>query len=251
MTTQEQATTTDPSADPELERIVREESECLARVQQHLAERRTASTGERALADYDREMLALRDEIAAARLEDVPPLLEEMERLQHLARRKREVVEGYVDPLSPYFGRMVLQEGDRRREVLIGRGTYLDTKSAVRIVDWRDAPVSRLYYRYDEGDEYDEVFGEREVSGELLVRRSVTISDGRLQRINAPQGTFVQTRQHGWLRLDENTTRLTGGQGTAVRAERHQRPGKLGIGEDLISGDDKHLKEITPLIDKR
>lgn len=251
VTTQEQAPATDPSADPELERIVREESECLARVLRHLAERRTASTGERALADYDREMLALRDEIATARLEDVPPLLEEMERLQHLARRKRDTVEGYVDPSSPYFGRMVLQEGDRRREVLIGRGTYLDTTSGVRIVDWRDAPVSRLYYRYEEGEEYDEVFGEREVSGELLVRRSVTITDGRLQRINAPQGTFVHSRQRGWLRLDESATRLAGGQGTAVRAERHQRPGKLGVGDELIGSDDKHLKEITPLIDKR
>lgn len=237
--------------DDDLHRIVAEESECLARVQKHLAERKSVSTGERALADYDREMLALRDEIAAARMEDVPPLLEEMERLQHLARRKRDTVEGYVDPLSPYFGRMVLQEGERRREVLIGRGTYLDTKSGVRIVDWRDAPVSRLYYRYDEGDDYDEVFGEREVSGEMLVRRSVTIADGRLQRINAPQGTFVQSRRQGWLRLDANSTRLAGGQGSAVRAEQHHKPGKLGIGEDLISGDDKHLKEITPLIDKR
>lgn len=253
VTLEEQAPSTGPLADPELERIVREESECLARVQRHLAERRTAtaSTGERALADYDREMLALRDEIAAARLEDVPPLLEEMERLQHLSRRKRDTVEGYVDPLSPYFGRMVLQEGERRREVLIGRGTYLDTKSAVRIVDWRDAPVSRLYYRCDEGEEYDEVFGEREVTGEVLVRRSVTISEGRLMRISAPQGTFVQSRQHGWLRLEDLSTRLTGGQGSAVRPERHQRPGKLGVGEDLIGGEDKHLKEITPLIDKR
>src|SRR5690606_276276 len=138
-------------------------------------------------------MLDLRDQIAPARLEDVPPLLEEMERLQHLARRKRDSVEGSVDPMSPDFGRMVLQEGDRRREVLIGRATYLDTKSGLRIVDWRDAPVSRLYYRYEEGDEYDEVFGEREVSGELLVRRSLTIVDGALKRINAPQGNFVYT----------------------------------------------------------
>src|SRR5690606_7026381 len=116
------------------------------------------------------ELLALRDQINEARLEDIPPLIEEMERLSEVAARRAKVTEGVVDPRSPYFGRLVLEEGDRKREVLIGRSTYLDSKTGIRIVDWRDAPVSRLYYRYEEGDEYDEEFGGREVTGEILTR---------------------------------------------------------------------------------
>ncbi len=134
--------------------------------------------------------------------------------------------------------------------MLIGRSTYLDTDSGVRIVDWRDAPVSRLYYRYQEGDSYDEVFGGREVQGEILVRRSVTILDGELCRINAPQGRFARSRPGEWRRLSVAAGKLSGGQGVALRAEEHHRPGRLGVGDEQLS-EDKHLKEITALIDPR
>lgn len=237
--------------DPELARIVSEEEACLGRVLDHLNQRRREEPS-RAAVDYDAELLSLRDQIATARAEDVPPLLEQMERLQALASRRQEAAEAQVDPQSPYFGRMVLDEDGRRREVLIGRGTHLDTKSGIRIVDWRDAPVSRLYYRYAEGDEYDEVFGDREVNGTVAVRRSVTISERELRRINAPQGTFARSKKHGWVRLDSSATRLHGGQGSAVRAETTVRElGKLGVGDALTDTEDKHLKEITPLIDPR
>jgi DNA helicase II / ATP-dependent DNA helicase PcrA len=236
-------------ADPELERVVAEEEACLQRVLEHLRLRK-ARPSERPPVDYDAELLSLRDQIATARLEDVPPLVEQMERLQSLAARRREIAEGHVDARSPYFGHLVLQEGNRRREVLIGRTTYLDTQSGVRIVDWRDAPVSRLYYRYDEGDEYEETFGDREISGEMVIRRSVTITDGVLRRITSPQGTFVRGSSGRWRRMEASSAKLRGGQGSATRAERHERPGKLGVGGDEL-GENKHLKEITPLIDAR
>jgi DNA helicase-2/ATP-dependent DNA helicase PcrA len=250
--TQPQTQTGAEPRDAELERIVAEEEQCLRRVLDHLAERATRQRPERGTAatDYETQMIALRDEIAAARLEDVPPLVEQMERLQMLAAHRREHTEGFVDLRSPYFGRMVLEERGRRREVLIGRSTYLDTASGVRIVDWRDAPVSRLYYRYDEGEEYDEVFGEREVNGEVVTRRSVSIVDGTLRRISTPQGTFARTGSGGWRRLGDSALRLSGGQGSAIRPEQHHRPGKLGVSDAEIS-EDKQLKEITALIDRR
>jgi len=235
--------------DSELARIVGEEQRCLDRVLEHLRARQ-GRPSERPPVDYDAELLSLRDQIASARLEDVPPLVEQMERLQSLASRRREIAEGHVDARSPYFGHLVLEEGQRRREVLIGRTTYLDTQSGVRIVDWRDAPVSRLYYRYEEGDEYEETFGDREISGIMITRRSVTINDGVLRRITTPQGTFVRGANGQWRRADVASTKLRGGQGSATRAERHQRPGKLGIGGDDL-GENKHLREITPLIDQR
>lgn len=238
-----------PAQDPEESRIVGEEEQCLTRVLEHL-DARKARESERPPIDYESQMLALRDEIAVARLEDVPPLVEQMERLQVLAAHQSTSTESYVDAKSPYFGRMVLEENGRRREVLIGRGTHLDTKSGVRIVDWRDAPISRLYYRYDEGDEYDEVFGGREVTGEVITRRSVSIVDRTLRRITAPQGTFARTAGGRWRRLGTDALKLHGGQGTAARAEQLHKPGKLGIGGDDLT-EDKHLKEITALIDKR
>jgi DNA helicase-2/ATP-dependent DNA helicase PcrA len=202
----------------------------------------------RRLIDYDRQLLDLRDQIAQARLEDVPPLLEQMERLQNLAARQGQSSVGHVDAKSPYFGRMVLSESGRHREILIGRSTYVDTGASVRIVDWRDAPVSRLYYRYDEGDSYEETFGEREVEGEILIRRSLTVVDARLRRIVAPQGVFVHPSNGDWKRGGVGL-KLQGGQGMAARADHHRR-GKLGIGSDEGT-EDRHLKAITALIDPR
>jgi DNA helicase-2/ATP-dependent DNA helicase PcrA len=238
----------DPSADPDLERIVVEEQRCLDRVLTHLEEARHRP--KRQSIDYDSQLLSLRDQISAARMEDVPPLLEQMERLQGLAARQRDFSQGYADPRAPYFGRMVLREGGKTREVLIGRTTYVDSNAGVRIVDWRDAPISRLYYRYAEGDEYDEIFGEREVQGEVVIRRSVSVIDGMLRRIVTPDGMLVRNDKGVWRRAGAGT-RLAGGQGAAIRADQYHRPGKLGLGAEAAFGEDKHLKEITGLIDPR
>ncbi len=246
MTTNSEPGTTDPDRD----RIVAEEQTCLDRVLEHVATRRAPKV-QHDIADYDARLLDLRDQIAQARLEDVPPLVQEMERLQVLAARLRDATtEVQIDANSPYFGRLVLEENGRKREVLIGRGTYLDTQAGIRIVDWRDAPVSRLFYRYDEGADYDEEFGGREVSGTVQVRRSLVIADAVLERISSPQGSFARQRGGGWRRLAESATRLAGGAGSAIRAEQHHKPGRLGTRQDSGS-EDKVLREITALIDKR
>jgi DNA helicase-2/ATP-dependent DNA helicase PcrA len=235
--------------DPELGTITADEERCLERVVSHVQARPTAQVARR-LIDYDRQLIDLRDQIAQARLEDVPPLLEQMERLQNLAARQGQSTTGHIDTRSPYFGRMVLCEDGRNREILIGRSTYVDTRAGVRIVDWRDAPVSRLFYRYNEGDEYEETFGERDVEGEIVTRRSLTIVDSRLRRIVAPQGVFVRQGSDGEWRRGGSGLKLAGGQGSALRADQHHRPGKLGVGADE-GGEDRHLKAITALIDPR
>ncbi len=237
--------------DPELDRIVEEEERCLHKVLTHLDARPASPPPEdKPRSTYDEDLLSLRDQMATARSEDLPPLLEQMARLQSLAARRREPTEVAVDARSPYFGRLVLEEGGKRREVLIGRGTSLDTRAGVRIVDWRDAPVSRLYYRYEEGDEYDEVFGDREVTGQVLTRRSLGIQERRLRRIGCPQGAFARNATGAWRRLDQGSTQLRGGAGSATRAEQHHRAGKLGV-SGAEEREDKHLKEITALIDPR
>lgn len=233
-------------------RIIGEEEKTLARIQKHLEARMEAlrtRIHEAAPLDYDEELLSLRNQIKEARLEDVPPLIEEMERLTEVAARRGKVVEGAIDAQSPYFGHLILEENDKKREVLIGKATYLDPKTNVRIVDWRDAPVSRIYYRYEEGDEYEENFGGREVLGDVLMRRSVAINGGVLRRVGSPQGIFVRKTDGTWLRAGDSA-RLKGGQGAAMRAEDHHSPGKLGVRID-DGREEKFLPEITALIDAR
>src|SRR3954470_23162776 len=112
--------------DEEMEHIVAEETRVLSRVLKHLAARQVRRIGR---IDYDQELISLRDQIAEARLEDVPALVAQMERLQQVAARRADIVDEHVDIGSPYFGRIVLQEGERKREVLIGRSTYLDPRT--------------------------------------------------------------------------------------------------------------------------
>ncbi|MDD9970600.1 MAG: AAA family ATPase [Myxococcales bacterium] len=235
-------------ADPEMQTIVSDEERVLARVLKNLENRKRRS---RNGIDYDAELIALRDQIGEARLEDVPALVAQMERLQQVAARRADVVDENIDPTSPYFGRIVLEEGDRRRQVLIGRATYLDSKTGVQIVDWRDAPVSRVYYRYEEGDDYDEVFGGRPVEGEVLVRRSLSIAGAALKRIGCPQGTFIRRRSGHWVRAGESATQLAGGQGLAPRPSHYQPVGRLGIEHDDAGREEKYLPEIASLIDRR
>jgi DNA helicase-2/ATP-dependent DNA helicase PcrA len=237
-----------PPADAEMEETIAQEEKVLARVHRTITAKRPTLRGQ--LIDYDAELIALRDQIREARLEDIPPLIEEMERLQQVAQRRAKVMEGMVDVASPYFGRMVLEEEGRKREILVGRSTFLDSKTGVRIVDWRDAPVSRVYYRYEEGDDYDEIFGDREVEGEVLLRRSLSIAGGKLRRIGTPQGTFRRSHTDTWSRVADQSTKLSGGQGVAMRPESYHRPGELGIGDEDLR-EDKHLSEITALIDPR
>ena len=135
-------------------------------------------------------LIELRDALAEAKPEDQGPLLEQMHRIEALSRQRGKGDSPPVDRRSPYFGHLRLLQDGRRRDVLIGQRGYVEPGGGVQIVDWRHAPVSRLYYRYDEGDTFEERLGEREVEGEILARRTVTIVDAELRRVASAQGIF-------------------------------------------------------------
>jgi DNA helicase-2/ATP-dependent DNA helicase PcrA len=227
--------------------IIREEEDLLARVSAHLAT--VEPPRPPPTVDYEEQLLSLRDQIAASRLEDVPALVQQMERLTGIAARRAENVVEPVDPKSPYFGHLRLREKGRGdRDVLIGKTTHINAAAGVRIVDWRHAPVSQIYYRYEEGAEYEETFGERDVEGKVLARRTVTIDDADLHRVSAPQGTFVRI-EGAWRAIAASAAELSGGQGKAMRPE--DMRGALGVGATFAAREDRHLPEIAALLDRR
>ncbi len=226
---------------------VREEQEMLALVHTHILNR----SGHRSFGtDYDKELIELRDAIAEAKPEDVPPLVEQMTRLQSIAAQRGQGEDVPVDPACPYFGHLRLQEEGSFRDVLVGKHTYLAPEEGIRIVDWRNAPVSRMYYTYDKGDEYEEEFGGRLRRGSVESRRSVSIFDRKLLRVQDADHIFA-FRRGEWQALNPEDHRLAGGQGTAIRAEGLRRTrGVLGVDADGIDRKDKHLPEIAALLDK-
>ncbi|MBN2525780.1 MAG: ATP-binding domain-containing protein [Deltaproteobacteria bacterium] len=231
------------SDDSKIKQVIQEEQELLSRVVVHLT---TSSRKSSVYADYDAELIELRDAIAEALPEDVPSLVEQMTRLQAIAAQRGQGEDVPVDPASPYFGHMQLEENGEIRDVLLGKRTYISPGDGIRIVDWRNAPVSRMYYCYDEGDDYEESFGGKFRSGTITTRRSVTITQGNLKRVDCPVGTLVKKGDE-WIRLRDAGAKLFGGQGSAIRAK---KTGKLGVDALGDFRQDKHLPEISALLDK-
>lgn len=195
--------------DPEGSRIVAEEMRLLGVVVRGLAAATTSAASHAEARERDEaHMLELRELAAVAKPEDLPALFDQMHTLNAVRAQRGRGVSGSVDPKTPYFGHLRVEEGGKRRDVLIGARSYLDTRAGIRIVDWRHAPVSKIFYRYAEGDNYEEELGDRFVEGDVVVRRTVSIVDGALVRVSAPQGTFVKGKDGVWSRQQARTARL-------------------------------------------
>ena len=228
--------------------IVREEESLLADVRGRLANKPPE-------ADIDadaiiNEMKTLREQIREANHDERPSLVMQYERLGHLLMQAgRSLGKDAIDPARPYFGHMRLEEDGRQRDVFLGKATRLD--HGLRIVDWRHAPVSRIFYRYAEGDEYDEEFGERTISGSVMARRTLGIRRGEVVRVQSPQGVFLR-EDEGWKQMSTEAPRLQGGEGTApwVQHTSAALHGGRKLGAGAVYRVDKHLPEISALIDR-
>lgn len=225
---------------------VAEESALLDATRTRLAKGRTVLTLDtRSLLE---ELDKLRDEIGTTPDEEKGPLLVQYERLMHLVEAQGKSITGQdVDASRPYFAHMRLAERGRERDIFLGRATRLD--GGLRIVDWRHAPVSALFYRYAEGEEYDEDISGRHVEGRVVVRRILGIEAGALHRVQT--GTELFRLEAGaWSTVDLSASRLSGGQGEALRfldgatAQGRKLGGSGGVRAE------KHLPDISALLDK-
>ena len=173
-TTHPDALATMPGIDPHA--AIAEEEALLERVRTALG---SAQARRARAAGPSRETLqTLREDAASAREEDAAPLLHELAVQHQLGGRAPPVL---PDPASPYVAHLAIREGGRFRDYLLGHATFVDADADVWVVDWRVAPVAQLFYRYREGDPFEESFPGREASGVVEVRRVVVVHRGRLQ----------------------------------------------------------------------
>jgi len=214
-------------------------------------------------------LIELRDALAEAKPEDQGSILEQMHRIEALSKQRGKGDTPPVDRKSPYFGHLRLEENGKRRDVLIGARSFVEPGGGVQIVDWRNAPVSRLFYRYEEGDAYEERLGDKMVEGEVVVRRTVAIVEADLRRVAAPQGTFsrdlhtgkwraVATRQARLQIARDGSTVVVVPRGEARTPALPPPPaaspatrGKLGFDDTGTRRPDRHLPAIAALIDPR
>jgi DNA helicase-2/ATP-dependent DNA helicase PcrA len=155
-----------------------------------------------------------------------------------------------VDPSSPYFGHLRLRENGLERDLCLGKATFL--QDGIRIVDWRHAPIARLYYRYQQGEDYEEEISGRTVAGEVVTRRTVAIRGAALSRIDAPEGSYVTDASGDWRQIAREAPRLAGGEGAALRVHAPGQSGTRRLGTDpsgTARRADKRLPDIAGLID--
>ena len=200
------------------------------------------------------ELATLREMLRdGEKTEDHAALLEQWNRQSALLEQLRAARQApQVDRDSPYFAHLRLRENGAERDILLGKATRL--QRGVRIVDWRNAPTSRIFYRYQQGEPYEEEIAGRVMTGEVVARRTVTIRSQKLQRVDAPEGIFSADERApgGWHRAPVEAPRLAGGEGAALRAYQATEGTHRRLGTDLEGSRrraDKHLPDIAGLID--
>jgi DNA helicase IV len=220
---------------PEERAIVADEEALLERVRGALAARR----GVRDDGELVGRLRELRDEALESTAKDLPTVFQEMGLVRAVMERQRP--DGRPDPGAPYFAHLRVREGDEERDYLLGRHTFVDRDAGVRVVDWRWAPVAALFYRYREGEEFEEPFPGRVTRGVVAVRRVVVIERGVLVRIAAEGVTLARGPGGAWRATRGAAAALGGGEGTAARE------GALGTGTGGL--ERAAAPEITALLD--
>ncbi len=229
-------------------RVVAEELALLERVRAMLSRLPpTSDRRERAMAE---ELVRLREQLLspATAKTDLPALRDQWHRGNALLRQLEGQQSPGLDPGSPYFAHLRLAEAGEARDLCLGRSTCI--WDGIRIVDWRNAPVSRIYYRYQQGEDYEEVFAGRPRAGQVELRRALYIREGVLERIEAPEGVFERSGSE-FSAVRAAPARLAGGEARALRVHAGASPlTRLGTGSGgRAAAPDRRLAEITGLID--
>jgi DNA helicase II / ATP-dependent DNA helicase PcrA len=221
---------------------IEEEEALLARVHSALEEarQRAALRARRRVPGSEDALRSLRDQAARASEADLPALLHDLSVQHRLAERRPNG--RFPDARSPYIAHLRLDEGRGAEDYLLGYTSFFDTAREVRIVDWRVAPVARIFYRYREADRFEEAFPGRVAEGSVTARRIVVIENGLLTRIVGDRLVLERDGEGAWRMPDRDALSLqSGGAGSAAR------PGILGVGVGT-AGRAKRA-EVTALLD--
>ncbi len=183
--------------------VVREEESLLMRAREAIAH--AAPSKRRDAVD---ELRALREEAMRAAEDDLPAVLHELAVRQRLEAIPDEP--GLPPRDAPYFAHLRVEDGRGTRDYLLGHRSLIDTKRDVRIIDWRTAPIARVFHTAREGDEFEEEINGRTVEGTVVARRIVVIEKGVLTQVITDDRVLVREGDD-WVAHERHA--LVGGHG--------------------------------------
>lgn len=225
--------------DPKLSQIhlaiIEQEEKLLSRILEAIAKKTSQAQVDRVA--ISNRLLSLRDEAAHAREDDLPTLFDQLHTQRALFEHSSDT--GFPDPRSPYFAHLELIEGEKTRQILLGHKSFLEV-SGLPIIDWCNAPISRIFFNYREGDEFEEQLPGRLAEGTVGIRRILSIQDGQLIRILCPDFSLSKNNQGQWFKDDQSfIPNLKGGAGSAMRSQH-----LLGSGQTKLASP-----EVSALLD--
>ena len=190
-----------------------------------------------ALIEIERNIKALKEEAKNCKEDDLPGILQQLN-LQHQLAGRHSSNDSLPDCESPYFGHMKIEQAGKVKDIFLGHIAMTKRDLSFKIVDWKKAPIARIFYQYMEGDEFDFDLDDRTIEGVILQKSIQTIRDGKLLRIDRNGESFVK-RDGEWTNLYEEATVLEGGEGKANQ--------ELGFGRGKTNYDSP---EVISLLDK-
>ncbi len=149
-------------------------------------------------ADFEKDRTLARDltsQIVASRRDEDKAALASDEAVAHGLSKLRKEKGSDLSALleEPYFARVVTEENGRKVEFRLGTASF----PTQRIIDWRKAPISKLYYDYKEGDDFGETIQGVDREGVIKIRRGFSGVENELHRIETSKGIIVNTHP-GW-----------------------------------------------------
>jgi DNA helicase-2/ATP-dependent DNA helicase PcrA len=110
----------------------------------------------------------------------------------------------------PYFGIMELEDDDLGSvSTCLGKQSFFDRYGKVLVIDWRDAPISRLYYEYETGEFYEEEIRGRDRTGVVKSKRQVDTTGGKLCKIVDRGMLLVRAEDGSWRRADGGVSSMS------------------------------------------
>ena len=188
--------------------IVREEEDLGSAARDAIAR---ATPSARHGSALERRMLSLRDEMSSAKSDDMAALAAEAQRVRTAAQHA--FAGGLPDLAMPYFAHMQLETDRGIRDVMLGPRSFIDAKSRITIVDWREAPVAQVFFHYQEGEDYEQEYPDRCVEGVLRKRRVVVFSHGELVEIQTRDQVLRKDADGRWSSGSSRQRRFEGGEG--------------------------------------
>lgn len=183
-------------------------------------------------------LVELRDEAIHASERDLPALFQQM--TIHHSLASRDFSKKLPDMRAPYFGRMILSEEGKARNILIGNMTFIDVEAGITIVDWRHAEISKVYFNYREGDDYDIELPGRFAEGVVKLRRILAFDVGELVGITGTEQAYTRVRGGDWA--------AGAGASAGFSYDEQSREERLKFGTGLTN---RKNAEISALLDKQ